>query len=146
MFLWCGLAPFALVAWVRRREEDSAKAATGALLALWFGLSFALFSAMPTKFHHYILPAVPPVAMLTGILLDDMISAAGPAAAGEAAKRRFQQALHGAVAVCGALSVIVVGADLAETREGLPNQIRLLQLFTVWARKLSSLATICGPR
>src|SRR6185369_1374776 len=31
------------------------------------------FTAMLTKFHHYIFPAVPPAAMLTGILLDRML-------------------------------------------------------------------------
>ena len=34
---------------------------------------FALFSFMGTKFHHYIFPAVPPVAMLIGVVLDDML-------------------------------------------------------------------------
>src|SRR6185295_9620662 len=73
MFPWSGVAPIALVAWVRRREEDSAKGAAALLLALWFGVSFVLFSVMLTKFHHYILPAVPPAAMLTGVLLDEML-------------------------------------------------------------------------
>lgn len=128
-FPWSGLAPVALVAWVRRREE-SARAHVATLLALWFGLSFALFSAMPTKFHHYILPAVPPAAMLTGILLDDMARTAEKASPGEEERRRFEQAVFGAVALIGALAVLVVGADIAETREGLPNQARLLHLFT----------------
>jgi hypothetical protein len=43
------------------------------LLTMWFVLGFALFSFMGTKFHHYIFPAVPPVAMLIGVVLDDMI-------------------------------------------------------------------------
>lgn len=30
------------------------------LLALWFFAAFVLFSAMATRFHHYIFPAVPP--------------------------------------------------------------------------------------
>jgi hypothetical protein len=40
---------------------------------MWFNFAFALFSFMGTKFHHYIFPAVPPVAMLVGIVLDDML-------------------------------------------------------------------------
>jgi 4-amino-4-deoxy-L-arabinose transferase-like glycosyltransferase len=128
-FPWSGVVPIALVAWVRRRE-DTARAAVSVLSALWFGLSFALFSAMPTKFHHYILPAVPPAAMLTGILLDDMARTAGRAAPSDRARRRFEQAVFGAAALLGALAVFVVGADLAEAREGLPNQARLLHLFT----------------
>ena len=40
---------------------------------MWFVFAFALFTAMLTKFHHYIFPAVPPAAMLTGIVLDRMM-------------------------------------------------------------------------
>ncbi len=159
MFPWSGLAALGLVTWARRREASGAEAASEAeegqsagegavagaaddglskraradaavFLAMWFGLSFALFSVMLTKFHHYILPAVPAAAMLTGILLDDVIRTSERARPGEGARRRFDQALYGAAALVAALAVLVVGADLAETREGMPNQVRLLQLFT----------------
>jgi 4-amino-4-deoxy-L-arabinose transferase-like glycosyltransferase len=40
---------------------------------LWFVSSFVLFSAMITKFHHYIFPAVPGAAVLVGLLLDRML-------------------------------------------------------------------------
>ena len=40
------------------------------MIGMWFFGSFFLFSAMITKFHHYIFPAVPPAAMMVGILLD----------------------------------------------------------------------------
>ena len=40
---------------------------------MWFLFAFALFSFMGTKFHHYIFPAVPPAAMLVGVVLDDML-------------------------------------------------------------------------
>ena len=178
---------------------------------MWFVFAFALFSLMLTKFHHYILPALPPAAMLTGVLLDGMLrSAPGPseasilarrvplrggargghgrragrrdvarrraarALAGEVVPRfgspsrgwarpaaitalgvativatillagraapqgdeagedgdgvfraRFERVLFGAVGVAGALLVLAVGRDMAETFEGLPNQIRL---------------------
>jgi 4-amino-4-deoxy-L-arabinose transferase-like glycosyltransferase len=129
-FPWSGVAALALVSWLKRREEKSARADAGVFLAMWFGFSFALFSLMLTKFHHYILPAVPPAAMLTGILLDDAITTSEKAAGNEAVRRRFEQAVYGAVALAGALAVFVVGTDLAEAREGMPNQARLLQLFT----------------
>ena len=129
-FPWSGVAPLALVTWMKRREEKSAQADVGVFLAMWFGLSFALFSLMPTKFHHYILPAVPPIAMLTGILLDDAIRTAEDAAGDALSRRRFEQALYGAVALIGGLSVFVVGTDIAQAREDMPNQARLLQLFT----------------
>jgi hypothetical protein len=37
---------------------------------------------MGTKFHHYIFPAVPPVAMLIGVMLDDMLGSGSPAKRG----------------------------------------------------------------
>src|SRR6185503_18879846 len=51
-------------------------------LLLWFVLSFALFSMMITKFHHYVFPAVPPLAMLIAIALDRVTPEAPPAPSG----------------------------------------------------------------
>jgi 4-amino-4-deoxy-L-arabinose transferase-like glycosyltransferase len=75
LFPWTGLAPVGLLWWMRRggSESDSDRADTSVLLCMWFVLGFALFSFMGTKFHHYIFPAVPPVAMLVGVVLDDML-------------------------------------------------------------------------
>jgi len=56
-----------------RTPEHQSRYDTAVLLCIWFVLSFTLFSFMGTKFHHYILPAVPPVAMLIGLVLDDML-------------------------------------------------------------------------
>jgi 4-amino-4-deoxy-L-arabinose transferase-like glycosyltransferase len=79
LFPWVGLAPLALLWWMRK--TDTAPQSSGTLatndvsimLVMWFVFAFALFSFMGTKFHHYIFPAVAPVAMLIGILLDDML-------------------------------------------------------------------------
>jgi 4-amino-4-deoxy-L-arabinose transferase-like glycosyltransferase len=71
-FPWVGLAPFGLLHWMRHKEE-SQKSKTAGLLVLWFTIGFALFSLMLTKFHHYILPAVAPAGLLTGIALDEML-------------------------------------------------------------------------
>jgi 4-amino-4-deoxy-L-arabinose transferase-like glycosyltransferase len=75
LFPWTGLAPIGLLWWLRRgtSSEDNDRADTSVLLCMWFVFAFALFSFMGTKFHHYIFPAVPPVAMLIGVVLDDMI-------------------------------------------------------------------------
>jgi len=75
LFPWTGLAPFGLVWWLRRgtTREENDRADTSVLLFMWFVLSFALFSFMGTKFHHYIFPAVPAVAMLIGVVLDDLL-------------------------------------------------------------------------
>ncbi len=71
LFPWTGLAPLGLLWWLRRANDD--RADMSVLLTMWVVLAFALFSFMGTKFHHYIFPAVPPVAILIGVVLDDML-------------------------------------------------------------------------
>jgi 4-amino-4-deoxy-L-arabinose transferase-like glycosyltransferase len=76
LFPWTGLAPLGLTWWLRRGDSaDRGRADVSVFLAMWFIFAFALFSFMGTKFHHYIFPAVPPVAMLVGIVLDDFVGA-----------------------------------------------------------------------
>lgn len=71
MFPWSGLAPLGLIGWARRPDDaDKGRGDASVMLAMWFVLAFTLFGWMQTKFHHYIFPAVPPAAMLIGILLD----------------------------------------------------------------------------
>jgi len=74
LFPWTGLVPAGLVWWTRRRDDASGgQGDVSVFLAMWFVFAFGLFTAMLTKFHHYIFPAVPPAAMLTGILVDRML-------------------------------------------------------------------------
>lgn len=101
LFPWTGLAPLGLL-WGFRRSDSalarvwsqfhgvfdgkagdaksdaetqsgSAVGDASVLLVMWFVFAFALFTFMGTKFHHYIFPAVPPVAMLIGVVLDDIL-------------------------------------------------------------------------
>ncbi|MCA9533915.1 MAG: glycosyltransferase family 39 protein [Myxococcales bacterium] len=82
-FPYIGLVPFAVVAfmWLRRRQRTAVQASDGRayhqrqflmLLSLWFFAAFVLFSAMATRFHHYIFPAVVPAMILVGLMLDAM--------------------------------------------------------------------------
>jgi 4-amino-4-deoxy-L-arabinose transferase-like glycosyltransferase len=75
LFPWTGLAPLGLLYGLRRSEtgDDGGRAQASILLLMWFVLAFGLFSFMGTKFHHYIFPAVPPVGMLLGIALSDLL-------------------------------------------------------------------------
>jgi 4-amino-4-deoxy-L-arabinose transferase-like glycosyltransferase len=84
LFPWTGLAPVALLWWLQRKgavatrgvgvgEPLDRTADMSVLLVMWTVLAFALFSFMGTKFHHYIFPAVPPIALLIGVVLDDML-------------------------------------------------------------------------
>jgi 4-amino-4-deoxy-L-arabinose transferase-like glycosyltransferase len=73
-FPWTGLVPAGLVWWTRRRDDTgNGQGDVSVFLAMWFVFAFALFTAMLTKFHHYIFPALPPAAMLTGIIVDRML-------------------------------------------------------------------------
>ncbi|KYF68416.1 ArnT family glycosyltransferase [Sorangium cellulosum] len=176
-FPWTGLVPASLVWWLRRREgaaagdgrasggpgsADVRQSDASVFLAMWFIFGFALFSLMLTKFHHYILPAVPPAAMLTGILLDDMLRLEGgarrlargwsdasstPPSARSSAVVVYERAMLGAVAIGAAILVFFVGRDLAMAREGQPSQARLLHLFTYnykrpWPQSLDFSATL----
>lgn len=73
-FPWIGLAPVAFISFRFLFSDSDAqneqKRRSALLLALWAGAAFALFNAMITKFHHYIFPAVPPLALLIGLFLD----------------------------------------------------------------------------
>ena len=133
-FPWTGLVPAGLLYWLRRREDGGKEGAASVFLVMWFLFAFALFSLMLTKFHHYILPAVPPAAMLTGILLDGMLAQAEtPTTRAEdpaSIRARGSRVQLGAVGIAGAILVLFVGRDLSATFEGMPNQIRLLHLFT----------------
>ncbi len=71
LFPWTALAPLGLLWWLRRKGDE--RADMSVLLCMWVVLAFALFSFMGTKFHHYIFPAVPPIAILIGVVLDDML-------------------------------------------------------------------------
>ena len=69
LFPWTGLCAAGLVWWMRIRAHDR-RHDVAVFLVLWFILAFSMFAVSLTKFHHYILPAVPPAAMLTGLVLD----------------------------------------------------------------------------
>lgn len=115
-FPWSGLAPVALVSWLRRREDE--RWSTACLMAASFAVGFVLFSLMGTKFHHYCLPVLPPLAMLVGILLDDLL------------QRPTRDLAWGGALVGAAIATVFVGVDLAWQTPGRLGAVRLLQLFT----------------
>lgn len=108
-FPWVALVPAAGLAWVAVRSRRTHSLSTGPyrtplgfasetdhrrqtlmLFGMWFFAAFALFSAMITKFHHYIFPAVPPAAILVGVLLDRLWGERGDG--GEDAANRDKRA------------------------------------------------------
>ena len=80
---WLGYGLFPWTAWIPAalgrffggdglyRDDDRARATL--LLVLWAAISFTLFTLSSTKFHHYIFPAVPALAMLIALLIDDAL-------------------------------------------------------------------------
>jgi 4-amino-4-deoxy-L-arabinose transferase-like glycosyltransferase len=82
---WIALAPAALGAAVWRRARaarggeapDPAETRRQGIFwfgAIWFVAAYALVSMSVTKFHHYILPAVPGLAIAIGCFLDQLLS------------------------------------------------------------------------
>ncbi|WP_394829051.1 ArnT family glycosyltransferase [Pendulispora albinea] len=115
-FPWSGL--LAAAALSPPRSDDGSRR-TGARTLL-FGaalFAFTLVSAMRTKFHHYVLPAVPPFAMLLGIWLDERLS--------EAEKPGRRRLLASAALALGAACV----AGLV-TRDLGADPSHLVKLFT----------------
>jgi 4-amino-4-deoxy-L-arabinose transferase-like glycosyltransferase len=134
-FPWTGLLPAALLWWLRLREEDDRKADASVFLVMWFTLAFAGFSVMLTKFHHYILPALPPVAMLTGVLLDSMLDRGLPRGArpqnplskrgtGPSAHSWVDIALYGAGFLVGTVALLWGGSRLFAFVAAAPGTVR----------------------
>ena len=121
MFPWTGLVPAGLLYWLRHREEGKRQGDASVFLVMWFLFAFALFSLMLTKFHHYILPAVPPAAMLTGILLDGML----PPTQERAARPLGETALY-ALGIGGGTLLSVYGLARAVSAAKLPGLASLM--------------------
>ncbi|MDP6942995.1 MAG: hypothetical protein QF464_02500, partial [Myxococcota bacterium] len=78
MFPWMALVPIAIGALVffKGRAQGGAHQARNFLM-FWFVCSFALFTLASTKFHHYIFPALPALAMLLALFLDRLVEDRG---------------------------------------------------------------------
>jgi 4-amino-4-deoxy-L-arabinose transferase-like glycosyltransferase len=53
--------------------------------AIWFVTAYGIVSMSMTKFHHYVLPAIPGLAIVVGCFLDDLVARRASRAAGAAA-------------------------------------------------------------
>jgi 4-amino-4-deoxy-L-arabinose transferase-like glycosyltransferase len=72
---WVAFAPAALGWAAFRREpggQGSPKQAVILLGAIWVVCGYALVSLSMTKFHHYVLPAIPGFAIVIGAFIDDL--------------------------------------------------------------------------
>ncbi|HEY5452302.1 MAG TPA: hypothetical protein VIQ54_26280, partial [Polyangia bacterium] len=123
---WIAVAPAAL-GWAVLRGGRSATAAAapddqaearrkGIILlgAIWFVAGYAMVSLSMTKFHHYVLPAIPGMAIVIGCFLDDLIARGG--------WRR-----GAVVALIGIPLLVMVAIDLVDTKSAAQ---KLLWLFS----------------
>lgn len=74
MFPWSGIVALGgLLSFKKLRDADARKGLIGFAL-VWFAVEFSVMSLVNTKFHHYILPALPAAAILAGVFLDDLVT------------------------------------------------------------------------
>jgi 4-amino-4-deoxy-L-arabinose transferase-like glycosyltransferase len=135
LFPWTGIAFAAAVQWARGGARVSARAGAKTLLFAWALLGFVLVSMMHTKFHHYMFPVVPPLAMLAGIWLDELLPRAGDVVAKtrDASPARTRVNAPRAAMLIGAACVTaLVGRDLLSKTgaRDVSGQAKLMQLFT----------------
>jgi 4-amino-4-deoxy-L-arabinose transferase-like glycosyltransferase len=143
LFPWTGLVPAALLsACVRRADRPRALVRLLDFALLWLVLTFALFSVMGTKFHHYILPAVPALGLLVGLYLVERWHAPP--------EDHHHAAVAHALGLGGALLLMRVGADLIlPIGAGLPGAARLLHLVSYqyhrsWPAELDVRGALCA--
>jgi 4-amino-4-deoxy-L-arabinose transferase-like glycosyltransferase len=73
LFPWTGIAAGGLLFWLRRADRTRDGAGDlASLMMVWFLAAFGMFTITLTKFHHYILPLVPAIAVLSAVLVDRM--------------------------------------------------------------------------
>ncbi|HVT07785.1 MAG TPA: glycosyltransferase family 39 protein [Polyangia bacterium] len=100
---WVAIAPAALATAVMRRPDTTADSRRQGMIwfgAIWFVSAYAVVSLSVTKFHHYILPALPGLAIVVGCFIDDLL-------------RRRDTRTAAATAVVGIPLLALVIVDLA---------------------------------
>ncbi|HEX8950517.1 MAG TPA: glycosyltransferase family 39 protein [Polyangia bacterium] len=75
MFPWSGIATVAAALGFGKARDKSPRAQLVGFALVWFLVEFSTVSLVNTKFHHYILPALPALAVLAGLFLDDFLRA-----------------------------------------------------------------------
>src|SRR5204862_5623044 len=98
MWLWAALLPAAIGAALLRARCTTREGRVRFLVALWAIAAVAFFSLVQTKFHHYVLPAVPALGILVAFLLDDLIAG--------------RERLHPLFALIAIAIVLLIGRDL----------------------------------
>jgi hypothetical protein len=98
MFLWVALLPAAIAAFARTATPTTREGRVRIVIGIWAVTVVAFFALVQTKFHHYILPAVPALGIIVALWLDDVW------------QRRVR--LHLAFVLLGAGIVLVLARDM----------------------------------
>jgi len=97
--LWYGIRSFRRR--VDREPNEQSAADFHRFAMLWFVISFWLITYAATKYYHYMLPALPPVALLVGLWLDRLLGTE------DETKRRTLVVAVGVVLGVSALMLVV---------------------------------------
>ncbi|MBI4511371.1 MAG: glycosyltransferase family 39 protein [Deltaproteobacteria bacterium] len=73
MWPWVALAPAALAHLAVAGRPQAREQKLRLIFGIWAVAAFFFFAIVKTKFHHYILPAVPALAVLVGLWLHDLL-------------------------------------------------------------------------
>jgi 4-amino-4-deoxy-L-arabinose transferase-like glycosyltransferase len=77
-FPWVAFVPLALLWLIRLRPRDNDhQNQTLLMVGVWAAVSFTLFTWSSTKFHHYIFPAVPAMAIVTALFIRHLVKESG---------------------------------------------------------------------
>jgi hypothetical protein len=74
MFPWCGFVVVGCLNAFRWLGKQGPRARLAAYALVWALVDWALVTLVNTKFHHYILPALPALAILGALCIDELMS------------------------------------------------------------------------
>ena len=74
MYPWTGFIAASLLAAVGRLRAQDQRGKLRIFALTWFLVMFVTMSVVNTKFHHYILPGLPALAILAGLFIDDLVA------------------------------------------------------------------------
>jgi 4-amino-4-deoxy-L-arabinose transferase-like glycosyltransferase len=73
MWPWVALLPAAIAGAITNIRPSSTEGRVRLIVGIWAIVSIAFFSAIQTKFHHYIFPAVPALAIMIAFWIEDLL-------------------------------------------------------------------------
>jgi 4-amino-4-deoxy-L-arabinose transferase-like glycosyltransferase len=102
IFPWVALVPGALaVAAGLKLRRGGVADQVGVLAVIWLAVTFTVIASMQTKFHHYLMPILPPLAVLIGLFIDKLW--------------REGISKNAVVLIFGLVLLVLVGKDLINT-------------------------------